>query len=132
MAQAELKKYTEGIGRRKSAIARVRLEEASKQNISVNGKDLISYFPVKELQETVLSPLANKKSFNVSVKVVGGGISSQAGAIRHGIARALISIDETLRKELKGEGFLKRDPRRKERKKYGLKKARKSPQWSKR
>lgn len=132
MAQADLKKYTEGIGRRKSAIARVRLEDAAKQNIIVNGKDLESYFPVKELQETVLSPLINKKTFNVSIKVIGGGISSQAGAIRHGIARALISIDETLRKELKGEGFLKRDPRSKERKKYGLKKARKSPQWSKR
>lgn len=129
---AEMKKYKEGIGRRKSSVARVRLEAGNKTSVSVNGKTLESYFPVIELQKVVLSPLGENLKYNISAKVTGGGISSQAGAIRHGIARALISFDENLRKELKSAGFLKRDPRSKERKKYGLKKARKAPQWSKR
>jgi small subunit ribosomal protein S9 len=136
MQATENKKgYIESIGRRKSSVARVRITLGNSKNLEINGKDLASYFPVKELQETVQSPfkvLSDGKSFSTSVKVVGGGIASQAGAIRHGIARALTKFDETLRKELKGEGYLKRDPRRKERKKYGLKKARKAPQWSKR
>lgn len=136
MQATENKKgYIESIGRRKSSVARVRITLGNSKNLEINGKDLASYFPVKELQETVQSPfkvLSEGKNFSTSVKVVGGGIASQAGAIRHGIARALTKFDETLRKELKGEGYLKRDPRRKERKKYGLKKARKAPQWSKR
>jgi small subunit ribosomal protein S9 len=128
-------KYIEAVGRRKEAIARVRITEATKQGVVVNGKGLNDYFVIAEQQATVLSPLsqnAETKQFEVSAKVVGGGIRAQADAIRHGIARALTSFDETLRKELKQAGFLKRDPRRKERKKFGLKKARKAPQWSKR
>jgi small subunit ribosomal protein S9 len=127
--------YTEGIGRRKSAVARVRITESTKQGVVVNGKGLNEYFVIADQQAAVLSPLTqgeHPKQFEVSAKVVGGGIRAQADAIRHGIARALTSFDETLRKELKQAGFLKRDPRRKERKKFGLKKARKAPQWSKR
>lgn len=134
MAVKETQKYTEGIGRRKSAVARVRLS-AGGSRITVNGKDLAGYFPIKELQETVLSPLktaAAENKYSISVRVLGSGIVAQAGAIRLGIARALTKIDEGWRKNLKPAGFLKRDPRRVERKKYGLKKARRAPQWSKR
>ena len=127
-------KYIEGIGRRKEAVARVRITKGGKE-ISINGRELSGYFPTKELQEAVLSPfktINEENSYAVSIKVQGGGIVSQAGAVRLGIARALNKNNPTLRKDLKQAGFLKRDPRRVERKKAGLKKARKSPQWSKR
>jgi len=113
----------------------VRLTENSKNEVVVNGKTLEEAFPVAELQKEVLSPLRVEgvgQTYSVSVKVMGGGIASQAEAIRLGIARALVSEDGELRSALKRLGFLKRDPRRIERKKFGLKKARKAPQWSKR
>lgn len=128
-------KYTEGVGRRKTAVARARLVSANSNSLTVNGKALNEYFKVIELQNTAMAPLANTKEagkFKVSIKVVGGGVSAQAEAIRHAIARALIKDDSELRKDLKKAGFLKRDSRAKERRKFGLKKARKAPQWSKR
>jgi small subunit ribosomal protein S9 len=132
---AETTKYTETIGRRKTSSARVRLTEASKQSIVINDKDFADYFPMAELQRTVLEAIteaAMPTKFKITVVVKGGGIHSQAEAIRHGIARAIIEIDPMLRTKLKVEGLLKRDPRAKERRKFGLKKARKAPQWSKR
>lgn len=129
------KKYIETIGRRKTATARVRLAPATKTSFSINDKELATYFPTSELQKIITDPfttLENKHTFAVTVKVVGSGIHSQAEAIRHGISRALVENDEAGRTALKTEGFLKRDPRAKERRKFGLKKARKSPQWSKR
>jgi small subunit ribosomal protein S9 len=128
-------KYFEAVGRRKTAIARVRLFIDSKISYDINGKTLEAYFPVKEFQETVSEAIIKGKpaeKFFVSIKVKGGGMSAQAEAVRHGIARALLEYDITLRGVVKKLGFLKRDPRAKERRKFGLKKARKSPQWSKR
>jgi len=128
-------KYIEAVGRRKTSVARVRITEAPKNSFLINEKSLEEYFPTAEMQEVVKDPL-NKVEFptkySVSVLVKGGGIHSQSEAVRHGISRALIEVDAELRKELKPLGFLKRDPRMKERRKFGLKKARKSPQWSKR
>lgn len=130
------KKYHEAVGRRKTSVARVRLTEAKANSFVINGKSkLEEYFPTKELQAVATEALLKSglgSTFEVSVKVNGGGIASQAGAIRHGISRALIVSDEEAKKPLKKEGFLKRDSRMKERKKPGLKKARKAPQWSKR
>lgn len=126
-------KYVEAVGRRKTAVARVRIFPSSKNEISVNGKDIQNYFPVKEMQNTVFQPFSEVSStFIVSAKVSGGGAHSQAEAVRHGVARALVLNDANLRKSMKKEGYLKRDPRSKERRKFGLKKARKAPQWSKR
>ncbi|MDE1974989.1 MAG: 30S ribosomal protein S9 [Patescibacteria group bacterium] len=128
-------KYYEAVGRRKTAVARVRLFPAKDMKYEVNGKELAAYFPVAELQAIAIESIATSKpaeKFMVSVKVSGSGISSQAEAIRHGIARALIVYDAELRGKLKKAGHLKRDARAKERRKFGLKKARKSPQWSKR
>jgi small subunit ribosomal protein S9 len=127
--------YIQSVGRRKTSVARVRMTEASKQALSINDKDLASYFQTEELQHVVDAAFKESKiptKFKITIKVVGGGIHSQAEAVRHGLARALIAFDATLRKDLKKAGFLKRDPRAKERRKFGLKKARKSPQWSKR
>jgi small subunit ribosomal protein S9 len=134
-ATATTKKYIEAIGRRKTATARVRLTPASKTSYIINDKDLATYFPTSELQKIITDPFTafdGKHSFAVSVKVTGSGIHSQAEAIRHGISRALVAENEEDRSTLKGAGFLKRDPRAKERRKFGLKKARKAPQWSKR
>ena len=129
----ETEKYIETVGRRKTATARVRLTIATKQAVTVNGKPLTEYFKTKELQETVIDALSKgKEIFSVMARVTGGGITGQAEAVRHGIARALVAHNEELRKKLKRAGYLKRDPRMKERRKFGLKKARKSPQWSKR
>lgn len=129
----ETEKYIETVGRRKTATARVRLTAAAKQSVVVNGKSLAEYFKTKELQESVLDALGKAKEiFSVAAQVNGGGITGQAEAVRHGIARALVAGNEELRKKLKRAGYLKRDPRMKERRKFGLKKARKSPQWSKR
>lgn len=125
--------YIETVGRRKTAAARVRITTASKQSITVNDKDYTETFPIKELQLKVAAPLSElDQKFAVTVVVKGGGVAAQAEATRHGIARALTEHDAELRTSLKNKGFLKRDPRAKERKKPGLKKARKSPQWSKR
>ena len=128
-------KYFEAVGRRKTAIARVRLFPGNKSGYEINGKGLESYFPVREMQITATEAIANTKvaeKFRVTAKIVGGGVSAQAEALRHGIARALIVYDAQTRGHLKKLGYLKRDARAKERRKFGLKKARKSPQWSKR
>ncbi len=136
MTTAETKtKYFEAVGRRKTAIARVRITPATKQSITINDKDVADYFVTKEMQAISEAPFVESKivqKFKVTALLVGGGIHSQSEALRHGIARALLDYDLELRKKLKKAGFLKRDPRAKERRKFGLKKARKSPQWSKR
>jgi small subunit ribosomal protein S9 len=123
-----------GTGRRKESIARVRLI-AGKGSIVVNGRNLDQYFDLETLKAIVRQPLLLTDTLNdydVIVNVVGGGYTGQANAIRHGIARALLKIDTELRPPLKKAGFLTRDPRMKERKKYGLKAARRAPQFSKR
>lgn len=123
-----------GTGRRKSSIARVRVVEGSGK-ITVNGEDLDNYFSVETLKVIVRQPLAvtnTASKYDVICTVKGGGLSGQAGAVRHGIARALNEANSEFRPVLKTNGFLTRDPRMKERKKYGLKKARKAPQFSKR
>ncbi len=129
-------KYIEAIGRRKTASARVRITPASKMSFDINGRTVEEYFPTKELQATAQESLKESNltetKFKITVVAKGGGISGQADAMRHGIARALIEWDKELRGKLKKAGLLKRDPRAKERRKFGLKKARKSPQWSKR
>lgn len=129
------KNYYQGTGRRKTAIARVRLYRGNGE-IVVNGKAPRDYFGHRVLFATELErPFVvsgNVGSFNVMAKVMGGGVSGQVSAIRHGIARALLDLDETLRPALKGAGLLTRDPRMKERKKAGLKRARKRPQYTKR
>jgi len=127
--------YIEAVGRRKTSVARVRITESSKNSFEVNSKDVKSYFPTEELQMIATEAITKNEipsKFSVTVLVKGGGSHSQAEAIRHGIARTLVTFDADLRKGLKKEGYLKRDPRSKERKKFGLKAARKSPQWSKR
>ena len=127
-------KYYYGTGRRKNAIARVRLTEG-KGNITVNGKNLDEYFGLETLKVIVKQPLSVTNStskYDVIATVKGGGYTGQAGAVRHGIARALNEANSEYRPMLKTNGFLTRDPRMKERKKYGLKKARKAPQFSKR
>lgn len=126
-------KYIETVGRRKTSVARVRITPASKTSFEVNEKELEVYFPIKELQIIAKQPLNDvAQKFKVTAKIVGGGIHSQSEALRHGIARALVENQGELRKSLKKAGYLKRDPRAKERRKFGLKKARKAPQWSKR
>ncbi len=127
-------RYIEAVGRRKTATARVRLYPAQKTTYVVNDKKVDEYFPTEQLQKTVRDALTLVKgsAFKVSAKVMGGGVPSQAEAIRLGIARALVKDDQTNRKELKAAGYLKRDPRMKERKKFGLRSARRAPQWSKR
>ncbi len=123
-----------GTGRRKTATARVRLIPGDGRMI-INGTDAEEYFHRKSLLKDMIGPLELTNSLNnldVLVNVEGGGLSGQAGAIRHGIARALLKVDEDYRIPLKKEGYLTRDPRMKERRKYGRKKARKSPQFSKR
>ena len=132
---ATKKGYIESIGRRKTASARVRMTEAAKNSMTVNDKDVNEYFQTANLQKIAIEALAVSKTpgkFKITVKVQGGGINSQAEAVRLGVSRALIEDDKLLRGTLKKVGFLKRDPRAKERRKFGLKKARKAPQWSKR
>ncbi len=122
------------VGRRKKAIARVRLEPGEGK-IIINGRDIDNYFGMETLKMTVRQPLELVKlstPMDIIVKVTGGGLTGQAGAIRHGISRALCKADPELRSELKKAGFLTRDSRMKERKKYGLKAARRAPQFSKR
>lgn len=128
-------KYFEAVGRRKTAVARVRLFTQGKKTFLVNEKSLEDYFPSFELQEIVKASLKKMKCldrFRVSIKVRGGGKVAQAEAIRHGIARALVIFNPDFRKRLKKAGFLTRDSRMRERKKFGLKRARRAPQWQKR
>jgi small subunit ribosomal protein S9 len=135
MAEAKTTKYFEAVGRRKTSVARARIEEAGKQSFLINDRELANYFKTREQQRAVEVPFDEAKlpvKFKVTIKVNGGGASSQSGAVRHAISRALLEYDGGLRKALKSAGFLKRDPRAKERRKFGLKKARKAPQWSKR
>jgi len=123
-----------GTGRRKSSVARVRLT-TGKGIITINGRTFEDYIPSAAIRLDVLQPLEmteSKEKFDINVNVCGGGISGQAGAIRLGITRALMEVDPDLRKTLKPAGLVTRDPRAKERKKYGLKKARRAPQFSKR
>lgn len=132
-----IRKYFEAVGRRKSAVARVRLFAAGKQKneISINEKDITAYFPQAEIREIIKTPLKKTKTeekFYISGKIYGGGVRAQAEAMRMGISRALLKFKADLRQALKEEGFLTRDARVKERYKFGLKKARKAPQWSKR
>ena len=133
MAKSEKIVYT-GTGRRKSSIARVRLVEGSGK-ITITGKDIDEFFGLETLKVIVRQPLTvtnTTDKYDVICSVQGGGFTGQAGAIRHGIARALNAANIEFRPALKSNGFLTRDPRMKERKKYGLKKARKAPQFSKR
>ena len=121
-------------GRRKGAVARVRLEPGD-GGFTVNGRQVDDYFPTRVhrmLARGPLTTLGRERDYDVTVTIRGGGIAGQAGAVRLGIARALVEIDPELRTQLKAEGFLTRDAREKERRKYGLKKARKAPQYSKR
>jgi small subunit ribosomal protein S9 len=128
-------RYLEAVGRRKTSIARVRITEADKTSMLINDKDYTEFLKTDELQHVAMESLTKSlvpAKFVITVKVLGGGVHSQAEAIRLGVARALLIFDPELRKALKDFGFLMRDPRAKERRKFGLKKARKSPQWSKR
>ncbi|OGC88518.1 30S ribosomal protein S9 [Candidatus Adlerbacteria bacterium RIFOXYC1_FULL_48_26] len=127
--------YIETVGRRKTAIARARITPSTKTSVTINGKDINDYFPTQTLRATAMDAflkVALATQFTTTVMASGGGIAGQATAVRHAIARALIEYDINLRGVLKKEGFLKRDPRAKERKKPGLVKARKRKQWSKR
>ena len=130
----ESKPYFYGTGRRKKSVARVRVYPGTGK-ITVNDSDIDEYFGLETLKLIVRQPLAltdNIGKFDIVCRVTGGGVTGQAGAIRHGISRALLQADEELRPALKKAGFLTRDPRMKERKKYGLKGARRAPQFSKR
>ncbi len=123
-----------GTGRRKTSVARVRIYPGQ-GDFEINGRSLSEYFPLDTLRTQVMHPLdltGGTERYRIVAKIEGGGIAGQAGALQHGIARALLDADDTLRTELKRAGLLRRDPRMKERKKYGLKKARKRPQFSKR
>ena len=124
------KAYMYGTGRRKSSVARVHLFPNGTGSITVNGRPLDDYFGLETLKLIVRQPFMGK--FDVEATVTGGGVTGQAGAIRHGIARALLQVEDSYRAPLKAAGLLTRDPRMKERKKYGLKAARRAPQFSKR
>ena len=129
------KPYLYGTGRRKSSVARVHLFPNGTGSITVNGRSIDEYFGLDTLKMLVRQPLeatGNTGKMDVVATVTGGGVSGQAGALRHGIARALLEMDPEFRPALKAAGFLTRDPRMKERKKYGLKAARRAPQFSKR
>jgi small subunit ribosomal protein S9 len=133
VATADLNQYY-GTGRRKCSVARVYLKPGT-GNIEINRRSIDEYFGREVLKTICLQPLkltGTEGKFDIKVNVTGGGMSGQAGAIRHGIARALLEYDQDLRTPLKRAGYLTRDPRMKERRKYGLKKARKAPQFSKR
>ena len=134
MLYTSAKPYFYGTGRRKSSIARVRLYPGSGK-ITINGRDIDEYFGLDTLKLIVRQPLVTTDllgKVDIVVSVAGGGVSGQAGAIRHGISRALVTLNPEYRASLKAAGFMTRDPRMKERKKYGLKAARRAPQFSKR
>ena len=129
------RQYQYGTGRRKSSVARVRVYQGGTGSITINGRDIDDYFGLETLKLVTRQPLVLTDTigkFDVVATVAGGGVSGQAGAIRHGVARALLSVNPEFRATLKAAGFLTRDPRMKERKKYGLKAARRAPQFSKR
>ena len=129
------KPYFYGTGRRKSSVARVRVYENGTGSITINGRDIDDYFGLETLKLLVRQPLVTTDTLgkvDLVVTVAGGGVTGQAGAIRHGVARALLGLNPEYRAALKAAGFLTRDPRMKERKKYGLKAARRAPQFSKR
>ena len=131
----ETSKYLEAVGRRKTARARIRVWTKGKGEFIVNGKDYKEYFPTKRLREVAADSLEKMKcldQFKTQVLVKGGGISSQAEAVRHGTARVLVMFNPDFKKRLKKSGYLTRDPRMRERKKFGLKRARRAPQWQKR
>lgn len=125
--------YTEAVGRRKTATARVRITPSKSTTVNVNGKPAEEYFPLKQMISTVLAPIQTTGgTYTITAKVSGGGHKAQAEAVRHGISRAITALIPEQRKDLKVKGYLKRDPRAKERKKFGLVAARRAPQWSKR
>ena len=129
------KPYVYGTGRRKSSVARVHLFPNGTGAVTINGRDIDEYFGLETLKLLVRQPLATTDTLgkvDIVVSVAGGGVSGQAGAIRHGISRALVTLNPEYRASLKAAGFMTRDPRMKERKKYGLKAARRAPQFSKR
>lgn len=129
------RQYQYGTGRRKSSVARVRVYEGGTGSITINGRDIDEYFGLETLKMVVRQPMVATETIgklDVVCTVAGGGVTGQAGAIRHGIARALLGVNPEFRAALKAAGFLTRDPRMKERKKYGLKAARRAPQFSKR
>lgn len=135
MTEKKSKEYARAVGRRKTSTATVKLIKSSKTSYTINNKELSEYFPTPALKKIVASVFETtgmSQKFEVIATVRGGGIHSQAEAVRHGIARCLANNDQELRVPLKKAKMLKRDPRQKERRKFGLKKARKAPQWSKR
>jgi len=128
-------KYFEAIGRRKTSVARVRFFVPGDKSILINGKPAKDYFPTLELRQIVDSALKKmgvEENFQITVRLKGGGIHSQAEAVRHGISRTLVEFNQDFKKRLRKAGYLTRDPRMRERKKPGLKRARRAPQWSKR
>lgn len=134
-SEVKPERYFEAVGRRKTAVARIRLFTQGDKTILVNDKSYKEYFPILELQQIVNSSLDKMKAldkFKIIVKVKGGGFHAQAEAIRHGISRALIGFNPDFRKRLRRVGYLTRDSRMRERKKFGLKRARRAPQWQKR
>lgn len=134
IAPVKKTRYAESVGRRKTAVARVRITKGTGKFV-LNDKTVESYFPTARLRQFATSPLSRLQmtdKLDLSVKVGGGGVRAQAEAVRHGIARALIVMEPGYKKQLRGFGYLTRDPRMVERKKYGLKKARRAPQWAKR
>ena len=134
MAESKTEHNGSGTGRRKEAVVRVRLVPGTGK-VVLNGRQIEDYFPARAHRLMVTSPfrvVGRDKEFDVIARLDGGGVAGQAGALRHGIARALVEMDPSLRGALKSEGLLTRDAREKERRKYGLKKARKAPQYSKR
>lgn len=135
MVETPILSYIRGLGRRKRAIAQVRLVSGGTGIITVNDRSIEDYFSVEEMRNSILVPLRDTgllNTFDITVKVLGGGIRGQADAVRLGVARAIVEFNPETRAVLKKNGFLKRDARKKERKKFGLKKARRAPQWSKR
>lgn len=141
MEKKEKKKenYIEAIGRRKTSTARVRIRETDKASFKVNGKEAKEYFQTEDTRFLIQGPMAKGMTvllpgvkWDIEAKISGGGMHSQAEALRHGLARAFVKFDIKARAKLKTLGYLKRDSRAKERRKFGLKKARKAPQWSKR
>lgn len=127
--------YHQGVGRRKTAIAQVRIFPGGNGKVTVNGREADTYFGIPSLLDTALAPVKKTgklESMDITVRAVGGGISGQADAISMGLARALVKYDDSLKLTVKSEGFLTRDDRKKERKKFGKRGARRSPQWRKR
>jgi small subunit ribosomal protein S9 len=135
IAEGDKNRYYFGIGRRKTAVAQIKLSTQGEKTFLVNGKPGDKYFSTLDLQQAATSSLSKMKCldrFGIQAKVSGGGIHAQAEAVRHGISRALVEFNQDFRKRLRRVGYLTRDPRMRERKKFGLKRARRAPQWNKR